>query len=250
LIKDPIFLGNPGGGAPGKLQAKEEVLRQELAVDFSGLEYAVHGSGERTNVSTVRPAQERGGEKPRLPDEAPAPDEAMLRELILYICTRCGNDPKFGSTKLNKLLFFSDFYAYANLGSGITNVEYQKLRNGPAPRRLLPIREEMIAARELGLQNVSLAPGYTQKRPVALRKPDLRGFSAAQISLVDEVISTFGVDNANEISDASHRMMGWKSAKEGEIIPYSTIFVSNEPLSEAEQERGLEIAQQLGIPTG
>lgn len=201
-------------------------------------------------MSTVRPAQRQGDEEPRLPNETPAPDEAMLRELILYICTKCGNDPMFGSTKLNKLLFFSDFYAYANLGSGITNVEYQKLRNGPAPRRLLPIREEMIEARELGLQNIPLSPGYTQKRPVALRKPDLRGFSAAQISLIDEVISTFGADNAKDISGASHRMVGWKSAKEGEIIPYSTIFVSNEPLSRAEQERGLEIAQQLGIPTG
>ncbi len=192
----------------------------------------------------TRNRQDRGA-KPQVSE----PDEAKLKELILYVCQKCADDPKFGSVKLNKHLFFSDFFAYANLGTGITNVEYQKLKAGPAPKRLLPIRNEMIASGELGLQEVRIAPGFTQKRPVALRNPDLSLFTADEIALVDEVLSVFHEDNAKQISDASH-MIGWKAAKEGEIIPYSTIFISNSPLTENEQQRGLEIASQAGILVG
>jgi hypothetical protein len=175
------------------------------------------------------------------------PDDEKLRELILYIAAQCGNDPNFGATKLNKLLFFSDFYAYAYLGKPITGVEYQRLPKGPAPRRLLPIRADMEQKQELGVQHVQVSPGFLQKRPVALRDPDLSRFTAPEIALVSDVIGFFCNDNARAISDISHRMMGWLAAADRETIPYETVFVSNEPLTAVEQIRGCEIAAQLGL---
>jgi hypothetical protein len=62
--------------------------------------------------------------------------EARLRELILYIAARCERDPRFGATKLNKILLFADFLAYFRRRRPITGVEYMRLPNGPAPRRL------------------------------------------------------------------------------------------------------------------
>ena len=108
-------------------------------------------------------------------------NEARYRELVLYICQKCATDPKFGATKLNKLLYFSDFLAYAQLGEPITGFEYQRLPNGPAPRRLLPMREEMERRRDLGFQIVPLRGGRTQRRAVNLRSPDLSVFTAEQI---------------------------------------------------------------------
>lgn len=79
-------------------------------------------------------------------------NEARFRELILYISQKCADDSTFGSVKLNKILFFSDFLTYAEFGEPITGFVYQKLANGPAPNRLLPIRNDMIEKGDLGLQ--------------------------------------------------------------------------------------------------
>ena len=174
-------------------------------------------------------------------------DEIKFKELVLYISQRCANDPKFGATKLNKALYFSDFLAYATLGQAITKAEYQKLENGPAPRRLKPIREAMVAARELGIQEIPLRGGKTQIRTVNLRRPNLSVFTAAEIALVDGVLTALADANADTISEISHAMIGWKVTQLGQTIPYETIFVSDLPLTEIDRQRAFEVAAELGL---
>ena len=72
--------------------------------------------------------------------------ERRFRELLLYICEKSATDPKFGATKLNKILYFSDFLAFARYGKPITGFEYQRERNGPVPKRLVSIRNQMGVA--------------------------------------------------------------------------------------------------------
>ena len=76
------------------------------------------------------------------------PDDAKLRELILLISSLSEGDPTFGAVKLNKLLFHCDFSAYLTYGRPITGQEYFALKQGPAPRRLLPITKRMQARQE------------------------------------------------------------------------------------------------------
>jgi Protein of unknown function (DUF4065) len=171
-------------------------------------------------------------------------NEDKFRELVLYISQRCATDPKFGSVKLNKILYFSDFFAYAKSGQAITAFEYQKLPNGPAPRRLLPVRARMISEGILGLQEVRLRSGKTQKRTVNLRSPDLKIFSGDEIAMVDYVIEALADADAETVSALSHRMVGWLVVSEGETIPYSTVFLSNEPLTDAEIQRGTQLASK------
>ncbi len=174
-------------------------------------------------------------------------NDKKFRELVLYISQKCANDPKFGATKLNKILFYSDFLAYANLGKAITNFDYQKLPNGPAPRRLLPIRDQMIADGELVLQPIHLWSGKVQKKTVNLREPDLTLFNGGEIAQVDEVIEALESAKAEAVSDLSHRMVGWILVNEGESIPYNTIFLSNKKLTETEIERGRELAEEYNL---
>src|ERR1700733_2004446 len=93
-----------------------------------------------------------------------------LRELILYISQKCANDPRFGAVKLNKVLYFSDFLSYAHYREPITGMEYFKLPHGPAPRRLVPIREQMKQDGDLGIQELPIGSGI-ERRPVNLRAP-------------------------------------------------------------------------------
>src|SRR5687767_11634112 len=112
-------------------------------------------------------------------------DKKKLGELILYISKKSELDPNFGAVKLNKILFYSDFIAFGRLGKAITEQDYQRLDQGPAPRRLLPVREDLIDRGYLAIQEVARF-GKTQKRTVALRDPDLSIFTAEEIALVDE----------------------------------------------------------------
>ena len=85
--------------------------------------------------------------------------EKRLAELMLHIAHRCEDDPGFGATKLNKILWWSDFLSYARNGEPITGVEYQRLGNGPAPKRLVPIRKKMVSARHAALQERAVFGG-------------------------------------------------------------------------------------------
>jgi Protein of unknown function (DUF4065) len=183
-----------------------------------------------------------------VPDTSSSPrkwpeNEAKFRELILYICMRCASDPRFGATKLNKLLYFSDFLAYAELEEPITGFEYQRLPNGPAPRRLTEIREDMIRRGDLGFQVVRLRGGRTQHRAVNLRPPDLTEFTGGQISIVDRVVLELWDLDAEAVSDLSHRIMGWKFADIHETIPYETVFISADPLTEVDVLRARELGR-------
>lgn len=173
--------------------------------------------------------------------------DVKFKELVLYVSQKCANDRTFGATKLNKILFYADFLAYANLGKSITNFDYQKLPYGPAPRRLIPIQNEMIRSGELAMQPVSLWSGNTQKRLVGLRTPNLSVFTGEEIAQIDGVIEAFENARAETVSELSHSLVGWKVVEQGESIPYNTIFVSDEPLTQAESERGQELARQHGL---
>lgn len=173
-------------------------------------------------------------------------DRQKFKELILYISERSATDPNYGATKLNKLLFLSDFWAYAELGSPITGVEYMRLPNGPAPRPLLPIRKEMEKNGELAIQEVALNPEMARKRPVNLRTAKLELFTAAEISLVDRVIQWCSRSNATNVSNYTHTWHGWIAAEDQETIPYETVFVSDNPITPFEIARGKELAAKHG----
>lgn len=169
------------------------------------------------------------------------PDERKLEELILYVSQKCAGDPTFGSVKLNKILCYADFHFYAYRERGITNVPYQKLPNGPAPKRLVPIRNRMMRKRHLGIQEVSLKSGYVQKRPVNLRPPNLSLFTGEEIATVDRVIDWLKDKPAGRVTDYSHDLVGWLVAEIGETIPYRSIYFSNPPLSQDEAYRAQEL---------
>jgi len=168
-------------------------------------------------------------------------NEKKLAELILYISQKCAHDPDFGATKLNKILYFSDFFAFGNWGESITGAEYQNLRRGPAPRRLLPVRDQLKSDGALVIQPVYLLSGFVQHRTVNLREPDLKDFKAREIALVDHVIDQLSGLSAIQTSELSHQYVGWKATREYETIPYETIFFSDAPPTESDIRRAKEI---------
>jgi hypothetical protein len=161
-----------------------------------------------------------------------------MRELILYVSQQSQDDPAFGATKLNKILFFADFLAYRLHGKAITGQPYQKLDFGPAPKCLLPLRGKMVGAGDLALQHRDYY-GEKQVRTIALRNPDLGGFNGREIAVVDFVIKQLQDKNATEVTELSHRFAGWELAELGEEIPYQVALLDAPgELSQTERQHG------------
>lgn len=169
-------------------------------------------------------------------------DDDKFRELILLIARKSEGDPRFGAVKLNKLLFYADFLAYMELGKPITGQEYFALRQGPAPRHMFPIREQMKRDGEIAVRakETPYSSG-TQDRTFALREPDLSGFTPQEIDLVHSVINTCWGHTGSDLSDLTHRFAGWQLAKEKETIPYTFALVDYRAPADDEVKRGLEL---------
>ncbi len=172
------------------------------------------------------------------------PNEGKFKELLIYIALCSEGDDSFGAVKLNKLLFLSDFLAYLRLGNAITWAEYQALPNGPAPTRLVPIRDELQSEGAIAERSEHYY-GYEQNRTLALRRPDLKLFSSEEIDIVRQVIDNWWGRSAKEISDFSHNFIGWQLADEGETIPYSIALISSREPSKQEIAYGLSLVDEV-----
>jgi hypothetical protein len=153
-------------------------------------------------------------------------DEAKFAELMLYIAARTNADHRGGAVKLNKYLYFAEFSAVRRLGHPITGVDYQKLTHGPAPRRLLPIRDALVADGSARLERQQDAFGYEHTVVVPLRDADLSRFSADEIRIIDEVVEELLPLNGAQVSDLSHREAGWMMVNVGDTIPYELALVA------------------------
>lgn len=175
-------------------------------------------------------------------------NESKFGELIVYIAWTCDDDPFLGATKLNKLLFYSDFEAYRLTGRAITGEEYRGLDHGPAPRHLVSIRKRLIKQGAIALKQRG-----PQHRIVALRSAKLDVFLATEIDIVHKVLDHFTEYDTADIEEKSHAFVGWLAARAESLasgrmvpIPYSTVFVSRRRLDEFDRARLIEIGKQQG----
>lgn len=176
-------------------------------------------------------------------------DTAKFREAIVHIANRCSEDKKFGAVKINKILYYSDFYAYRSLGRSITGAEYQHLSEGPAPRELLDVRADLIGDGSIEIQKRSYF-NSVQHRIVAMRDADVGVFNEDEIAIMDEVIESLWDMNASQVSDMSHNEIGWRVTNEYETIPYRTAWLSTQPLqplTPEQIEQGKAVAKRNGL---
>lgn len=168
------------------------------------------------------------------------PDDEKFRELILFLAEASEGDDPFGAVKLNKLLFYVDFFAYITFGKAVTWHVYQKLENGPAPRALLPIQKKMLENGDIAFSERKYF-GLLQKRVMALREPNLEVFSGPEVQLMNQAVKEFWGKSATEMSRLSHEFLGWELAEIGEDIPYQVSLVSMGDPGEKARQKGIEL---------
>ncbi len=172
--------------------------------------------------------------------------DERLGELILYVADKSASDKYYGATKINKILFFADFNAYAQRGKSITGAEYMGLPQGPVPRRLVAVREQLVAEGAITVRKKAFNGGKIQERIIALREPNLELFSGWEISLVDSVITHFRGKSAAEMSQLSHARIWRLAGTEKGAIPYQSIFISEENADSHDATRLRKLREKHG----
>ena len=145
-------------------------------------------------------------------------DDNRLDRLVHYVCARCDNPSKLGATKLNKVLWYADVFAFADKGRSITGATYVKRQFGPVPRNIMGARNRLAKIGAL-VERKATFGGYPQTQFITLTDPDISMFSAEEISMVDTIIEAIcSGHTATSISQLSHDLV-WESAEIGEEIP-------------------------------
>ena len=162
-------------------------------------------------------------------------DSEKFRELMLYVADQSRDDPWFGAVKLNKILYYCDFQAFAWLQKPITGATYTRLREGPAPRQLMRERQALL---DEGLATIEtqMVFRYTQQRLVPTRRGCELGnhFLDIEREVIDEVLEFLKPLTAKEVSDLSHDEVGWILAQDRERIPYETAWLP--PISDVDAQ--------------
>lgn len=203
-----------------------ELFRLSQVLGFS-LDEFLSPNFKTNEVLHEQPKQE---EKPDLRISVPDFNVNKFKNVLLYILERCAGKPNIGETVLNKLLYFCDFNFYELYEEHLTGARYKKLPYGPVPQKLDTIINQMIEQGQLKRIKTDYH-GFPQTRYMPLEKADLTRLSAAEKTVIDNVIQQMSDWNANKISEYSHKDMPWLATNESDYISYNLAFYRELPYS-------------------
>lgn len=204
-----------------------ELLRLSQVLNFSLDEFLSPDfkAEETIQFEKLKPEEEHG-----LRISVPELKAKKFKNVLLYILEHCAGKPNIGETVLNKLLYFCDFNFYEKYEEHLTGARYKKLPYGPVPQRLEQILNQMIEKNQLKRIRTDYH-GFQQTRYMPLVKADLKELTAAEKTVIDDVIQQMSDWNANKISDYSHQDKPWKATKSGDYISYNLVFYRKPPFS-------------------
>jgi putative zinc finger/helix-turn-helix YgiT family protein len=124
-------------------------------------------------------------------------------------------------SKLNKLLFYSDFKHFKECVLSITGLRYAHLPYGPVPDNYEMFYATMASKGLIEFIEELYPGGYTGEKIKAVKEPDLNVFSPSELRVMASVIEDFKNYKAKQIRDYSHAEKGYQKTHDGEIISYA-----------------------------
>ena len=127
-----------------------------------------------------------------------------LKNILLYFIEK-SNGVFF--TKMNKLLFYTDFMAYRVTGKGMTGLAYKAIAHGP-----VPVRWDRIYSfyDEIDQEIVQFPDGREGTKLVSKLSPDMAEFRDDEMKILEYVSQRFMNESPTQISETSHQEEAWK----------------------------------------
>lgn len=142
-----------------------------------------------------------------------------LRNIILFFLDKCGG---VFNTKMNKLLFYTDFLSYKIRGIGMSGLSYKAIQYGPVPQQW-----DIVYGAVDGVYSeiVAFPSGYSGIKLCSEIQPDMSGFTEEELEILDSVLKRFKNATSNDISEVSHMEDAWiKYNGTNKLIDYSEAF--------------------------
>ena len=125
-------------------------------------------------------------------------------------------------TKMNKLVFYTDFLSYRMLGRGMTGLGYKAIQHGP-----VPVRWDRIYSffDEIHQEIVVFSDGREGTMLKSNLSPDLSDFNEEEKKILEAVYFRFKNESPTQISETSHHEEAWKQyIDSGQLISYEKAF--------------------------
>ncbi len=123
--------------------------------------------------------------------------------------------------KLNKLLFYTDFYCYNLTGNSITGISYRAIQYGPAPANYDNIYDIIEEEGYITQKWVKVEKGSGREIFESKRSLDKNVFTEDEINVINLIIDNFKDIPTWDLVDLSHKEAGWKeNEKSRNIIIY------------------------------
>lgn len=142
-----------------------------------------------------------------------------FKALLHHAIARVEDPSRLGAVKLNKIAWFSDTHQYLTTGESITGARYMKKAQGPVPKALIPVMQELQHEDAVMIETVNYY-GKGKRQFRLMSAPDDTVFSADEIATIDRITDAIANSHtAKSISDMTHGA-AWKLAEEGEDLPF------------------------------
>lgn len=142
-----------------------------------------------------------------------------LRNIMLYILNRCD---EVWCTKMNKLLFYTDFMSYRERGMAMTGLSYRALDFGPVPERWDRVYSEFPEVR----QELRQVGDFVGSVLIASEESDCSMFTDAELKVLDSICTHFSKMSSREISRISHDEDAWLNHHDKrEHIPFDDAYM-------------------------
>ena len=123
-------------------------------------------------------------------------------------------------TKLMKLLNYSDMIFFKEYGSSISGLTYAHLPYGPVPENFDMLLYKM-AADNIAHIEVCYSNSYEKHQIIPDSNTHNEALSNDEISVLNRIYDKFKDYGSADISNYSHKELGYRATKQGEIISYA-----------------------------
>ena len=142
-----------------------------------------------------------------------------LKNIMLYILNKCDD---VWCTKMNKLLFYTDFLSYRERGMAMTGLSYRAIDFGPVPERWDRVYSEFPEVR----QELRQVGDFVGSVLIASEEPDYTMFTEAELKVLDSICTHFSKMSSREISRISHDEDAWLNHHDKhEHIPFDDAYM-------------------------
>lgn len=144
---------------------------------------------------------------------------AKVAEMVCWFVGKCSG---VCPTKLNKLMFYADFYHYRQTGRSISGLRYRVIQYGPVPEHFDTIYDNIA-----GIEKTNEITTYgTESTSLTLTSDVSASYlSEHEVETLRTVVTSLGLLKARDLVELSHKETAWLNNRDTHaLISYNEAF--------------------------